>query len=64
MRLLLAHDEERCGRDPTTQLLRYRNGRPIAARRYDRLWARTGRHLPWVARQQISTHWLRHTTLT
>src|SRR6266702_6299633 len=23
-----------------------------------------GQHLPWVATQQISTHWLRHTTLT
>jgi hypothetical protein len=64
MRLLLAHDEELGSRDPTTQLLRYRNSRPITARRYDHLWARLGRHLPWVARQQISTHWLRHTTLT
>ena len=33
-------------------------------RRYDHLWARIGRHLPWVATQQISTHWIRHTTLT
>jgi len=23
-----------------------------------------GQHLPWVATQQISTRWLRHTTLT
>ena len=23
-----------------------------------------GRHLPWVRTQQISTHWIRHTTLT
>jgi integrase/recombinase XerC len=28
------------------------------------LWRRLGRHLLWVAPQQISTHWLRHTTLT
>jgi integrase/recombinase XerC len=28
------------------------------------LWSRIGTHLPWVAVQQISTHWLRHTTLT
>jgi hypothetical protein len=28
------------------------------------LWHRIDRHLPWVAAQQISTHWLRHTTLT
>jgi integrase len=49
---------------PGEQLLRYRNGRPITHRRYDHLWERIGRHLPWVAAQQISTHWLRHTTLT
>ncbi|ASR36582.1 integrase [Prauserella marina] len=46
------------------QLLRYRNGQPITSRRYDYLWRRLGKHLPWVATQQISTHWLRHTTLT
>jgi integrase len=49
---------------PMAQLLRYRNFRPITKRRYDYLWSRIGRHLPWVAVQQISTHWLRHTTLT
>jgi integrase/recombinase XerC len=64
MRLLLAHGEERGDRDPTGQLLRYRNGNPITARRYDHLWARLGKHLPWVGRQQITAHWLRHTTLT
>lgn len=46
------------------QLLRYTSGQPITSRRYDHLWARIGTHLPWVATQQISTHWLRHTTLT
>ena len=40
------------------QLLRYADGRPITTRRYDHLWARLGQHLPWVATQQISTHWL------
>lgn len=49
---------------PATPLLRYRSGRPITYRRYDHLWQRIGKHLPWVAAQQISTHWLRHTTLT
>lgn len=52
------------GAEPDTQLLRYRHGRPITRRRYDHLWQRIGRHLPWVATQQITTHWLRHTTLT
>ncbi|WP_406274567.1 site-specific integrase [Nocardia sp. NBC_00881] len=46
------------------QLLRYRNGKPITARRFDYLWNRVGEALPWVAAQGISMHWLRHTTLT
>jgi integrase len=49
---------------PTDPLLRSRNGRPISSRRYDHLWKRIGVRLPWVAVQGISTHWLRHTTLT
>lgn len=56
------------GRDrhapPGGQLLRYTDGRPITTRRYDHLWVRLGKYLPWVATQQVSTHWLRHTTLT
>ena len=46
------------------QLLRYRNCRPVTARRYDYLWSRLGRHLSWVAAQQVTMHWLRHATLT
>lgn len=49
---------------PADPLLRYRDGRALTSRRYDHLWARLGRHLPWVAAQGITTHWLRHTTLT
>lgn len=64
MRGLLRHTEERGDNDPQRQLLRYRNGSPITARRYDYLFGRLGRHLPWVATQQVSAHWLRHTTLT
>lgn len=62
---LLTHARERGG-DPTGggRLLRYSTGRPITRRRYDHLWTRIGTHLPWVAAQQISTHWLRYTTLT
>ena len=44
------------------RLLRYRDGRPVTYRRYDGLWVRIGRHLPWVRTRQISTHWIRHTT--
>jgi integrase/recombinase XerC len=64
MRHLLIHSEERGTGDANGQLLRYCDGKPITARRYDHLWQRLGRHLPWVATQQVSTHWLRHTTLT
>ncbi|GLZ28062.1 hypothetical protein Lesp02_02520 [Lentzea sp. NBRC 105346] len=49
---------------PTDPLLRYRNGNPLTSRRYDHLWKRLGHQLPWIATQGISTHWLRHTTLT
>jgi integrase/recombinase XerC len=61
---LLAHAESRGGLESGQRLLRYRNGRPITSRRYDYLWRRLGEHLPWVATQQVSSHWIRHTTLT
>lgn len=64
MHHLLHHAEERGDGDPRGPLLRYRNHKPITSRRYDHLWVRIGRYLPWVATQQISTHWIRHTTLT
>lgn len=60
---LLEHGDER-GSSSTDPLLRYANGRPLTARRYDYLWKRIGAHLPWVLTQQVTTHWLRHTTLT
>jgi integrase len=48
----------------TDSLLRFRDGRAVTSRRYDHLWYRLGQRLPWVAAQGISTHRLRHTTLT
>ena len=56
------HAAER-GAPATGQLLRYQSGEPITRRRYDHLWTRIGEALPWAATQQVSTHWLRHTTL-
>jgi integrase len=44
--------------------LRHRTGSRLTSRRYDHLWHRLGLALPWVAAHGISTHWLRHTTLT
>ncbi|MGZ0147948.1 tyrosine-type recombinase/integrase [Kribbella sp. WER1] len=60
----LIHHAKTRGAQPHQQLLRYANGKPITKRRYDNLWVRLGKHLPYVHTQQISTHWLRHTTLT
>jgi len=60
---LVRHAGERHA-PPDGRLLRYADGRPVTYRRYDGLWARIGRHLPWVRTQQVSTHWIRHTTLT
>jgi integrase len=61
---LVEHAAARGSVLPTDQLFRYRTGRPITSRRYDHLWRRLSDHLPWVAAQGVSTHWLRHTTLT
>jgi integrase len=63
MARLVRHGQDRHAPDGG-QLLRYADGRPITSRRYDHLWARIGRELSWVRTQQISTHWIRHTTLT
>jgi len=63
MAYLQQHAEQRLA-PASGQILRYANGRPITSRRFDHLRVRIGKHLPWVATQQISTHWLRHTTLT
>ena len=62
---LLAHREHRGNGKPTAEpLLRHHNGTPINRRRYDRMWQRLADRIPWVAARNISTHWLRHTTLT
>ena len=63
MARLVQHGQQRHA-ERDGQLLRYTSGQPITSRRYDHLWARIGSHLPWVATQGISTHWIRHTTLT
>jgi integrase/recombinase XerC len=61
---LLAHGQSRGGLESGQRLLRHANGRPITSRRYDYLWQRLGQQLPWVATQQVSMHWIRHTILT
>ncbi|MGH3712478.1 MAG: tyrosine-type recombinase/integrase [Micromonosporaceae bacterium] len=61
---LAEHARHRGAVLPTDALLRFRHGAALTSRRYDHLWRRLGQQLPWVAVQGISTHWLRHTTLT
>jgi site-specific recombinase XerD len=61
---LADHADHRGATAPGDALLRYRDGRPLTSRRYDHLWKRLGHELPWIAAHGISTHWLRHTTLT
>ena len=63
MARLVQHGRERHAL-PDGQLLRYVSGQPITTRRYDHLWTRIGRQLPWVRTQQVSMHCIRHTTLT
>jgi len=48
---------------PSGRLLRYKDGTAITYRRYDSLFVRLGQHLPWVLRENVSAHWIRHTIL-
>lgn len=61
---LLAHAAHRGATAPSDTLLRYANHTPLTSRRYDHLWTRVRAALPWAAKLGVSTHWLRHTTLT
>ena len=56
------HADSAAPRPPAPAPLPQRH--PLTTRRYDHLWHRPGQQLPWVAAQGITTHWLRHTTLT
>ncbi|WP_086667116.1 tyrosine-type recombinase/integrase [Lentzea kentuckyensis] len=61
---LRIHAQCRGAVSPTDTLLRYANHTPLTSRRYDHLWSRIRAALPWAAKLGVSTHWLRHTTLT
>lgn len=61
---LQQHATERGATEPGAPLLRYLGGKPLTTRRYDYLWSRLRAELPWTRAHQVSTHWLRHTTLT
>jgi integrase len=63
-RALHAHSLARGASHPDDSLLRYANHTPLTGRRYDLLWKRVRNHLGWAGKQGVSSHWLRHTTLT
>lgn len=37
---------------------------PMQAKRFETLWRRISSQLPWVEEKGVSSHWLRHTTVT
>lgn len=45
-------------------MFRTERGKPITARRYDRLFARARLHLGWDQRIPLTAHVLRHTAVT
>lgn len=64
MNYLIHHADTRGGRDDDSTVFRYHNGDPLTKKRYETLWKRVGSHVDSVRTLGISTHWLRHTTLT
>ena len=63
MTALWDHHRERGGA-MSEPLLRYRDGNPLGRNRYVYLWQRLREHISEAQVLGISTHWLRHTTLT
>lgn len=62
--LLEHHHDHRAPSDTDGPLFRTRDGRPMSARRYDTLFARTRSCLDWAGRTPVSAHVLRHTAIT
>jgi integrase len=64
MSYLRHHAHDRGAREDDSRVLRFLNGDPLTKKRYETLWNRVGGYVDSVRVQGISTHWLRHTTLT
>jgi len=56
--------ERRTPSEQDTTALRFRNGAPVTRRRYNTLFGKVQAELPWARRLLVSSHWIRHTTLT
>lgn len=64
MRLIRAHAEQRGDETCDGAVFWTRSGQPLTSRRYDAIFARAQRLLPWAPRTQVSAHVLRHTAIT
>lgn len=61
---LLEHARRRGARDDEDKVFRRRDGAAMSRKRYGSMWTRLRGRLESVRVAQVSTHWLRHTTLT
>ena len=55
--------------NPSDPLFRYQPrggevGAPLSAKRFETLWSRLRLELPWAEKIGVSSHWIRHTTIT
>jgi integrase/recombinase XerC len=63
---LRAHTISRLDHEPRPDdaVFRYRDGHPLTRRRYNSLFERVQRHLPWCGEAGVSIHWIRHTAIS
>lgn len=61
---LAAHALARGARQGSDALLRGTDHLPMAAQHHDALWHRIRSIVPWAGELGVSSHWLRHTTIT
>ncbi len=64
MRLIRTHAAQRGGERGEGAVFWTKSGLPLTSRRYDAIFGRAQRLLPWAARTQVSAHVLRHTAIT
>ena len=64
LRALEEHARSRGAKVQSDAVFRYRSGQPLTRRRYNTLTERWRKSLPWVAKEGVSPHWLRHTAIT
>lgn len=64
MRYLVHHARARGAVEEESTVFRFDNGNPLTKKRYETLWKRVGANVPSAQVLGVSTHWLRHTTLT